>query len=115
MVNAEIMRRAWVAIALVATGVAVEAGRPAQGPFRHVIIDRFLAPDDQPLVSYKALRRLTAETRGGRMMATLEAWTTLDPVKGFSYEITKEDGSAVIRRRVLQAALDAEQKAVGSA
>ena len=78
------------------------------------IVDRFLAPEDRPLVSYRAFRRLTASTRGGRLRATVEAWTTLDPVKGFAFEITKEEGSAVIRRRVLVAALEAEQKAVNS-
>ena len=78
------------------------------------IVDRFLAPDNQPLVSYRAFRRLTASTRGGRLRATVEAWTTLDPVKGFAFEITKAEGSAVIRRRVLVAALEAEQDAVNS-
>ena len=48
-------------------------------------IDKFLAPDQDPLVSYRALRQLTASTRGGRLQATVSAWTTLDPVKGFSY------------------------------
>ena len=78
------------------------------------IVDRFLAPDDRPLVSYRAFRRLTASTRGGRVRATVEAWTTLDPVKGFAFEITKAEGSPVIRRRVLIAALEAEQEAVNS-
>jgi hypothetical protein len=78
------------------------------------IVDRFLAPDNQPLVSYRAFRRLTASTRGGRLRATVEAWTTLDPVEGFAFEITKAEGSAVIRRRVLIAALEAEQDAVNS-
>src|SRR6266568_4927965 len=78
------------------------------------IVDRFLTPDEQPLVSYRAFRRLTASTRGGRLKATVEAWTTLDPATGFAFEITREEGSAVIRRRVLIAALNAEQKAVNS-
>ncbi len=76
------------------------------------LVDRFLAPDDEPLTSYRALRRLTASTRGGRMRATVEAWTTLDPVHGFTFEIVSEEGSALIRRKVLIAALEAEQKAV---
>src|SRR5579862_7374844 len=65
------------------------------------LIDRFLARDHEPLVSYRAFRRLTASTRGGRMQATIEAWTTLDPVKGFTFEITNEEGAAVIRHHVL--------------
>lgn len=76
------------------------------------LLDRFLAPDDEPLVSYRALRRLTASTRGGRMRATIEAWTTLDPVEGFKFQIVSEEGSAVIRRNVLHAALEAEGRAV---
>jgi len=79
------------------------------------LIARFLAPDGNPLVGYRALRRLTASTRGGRMQATMEAWTTLDPVHGFTFQITSEEGSAIIRRRVLQAALEAEQRAIASA
>ena len=78
------------------------------------LLDRFLAPDDQPLVSYRAFRRLTASTRGGRMSASIEAWTTLDPQHGFTFEVTKAEGSALIQKRVLIAALEAEQNAVQS-
>ena len=95
--------------------VATAGSLLAQGSAQHPIVDRFLAPDGQPLVSYRALRRLTATTRGGRMMASIEAWTSLDPVHGFSYEITNEEGSALIRHRVLEAALEAEQRAIASA
>jgi hypothetical protein len=76
---------------------------------RAAILDRFLAPQQQPLVSYRAFRRLTASTRGGRMRASIEAWTTLDPTEGFRYEVTAEEGPAVIRRKVLIAALEAER------
>jgi hypothetical protein len=87
--------------------------QPAGG--RMTLLDRFLAPDDQPLVSYRAFRHLSATTRGGRMSASIDAWTTLDPVHGFTYEITSMDGSALIQKKVLIAALEAEQKAVESA
>jgi hypothetical protein len=99
--------------ALVAQPSATDGRKPRLVPAAP-LIDRFLAPDSRPLVSYRALRRLHASTRGGRMQATIEAWTTLDPVKGFSYEIVSEEGSALIRRRVLIAALEAERKAIGS-
>jgi len=72
------------------------------------LIDRFLAPDRPPLVSYRALRHLTASTRGGRMQASVDAWTAFDPAQGFSYEVTAAAGSDLIRRRVLIAALEAE-------
>lgn len=79
---------------------------------RGEFIDRFLAPDDVPLVSYRAFRHLTASTRGGKMHASIDAWTTLDPVRGFTYEIVSMEGSGLIQRKVLIAALNAEQEAV---
>jgi len=48
------------------------------------------------------------------MSAAIEAWTTLDPTHGFSFEITSMEGSGLIQRRVLIAALEAEQAAVQS-
>jgi hypothetical protein len=111
------------AAALVIVGVVAGVGavgaatvprqQPASGHM--TLIDRFLAADGQPLVSYRAFRHLTATTRGGRMYASLDAWTTLDPVRGLMYEITAAEGSALIQKRVLIAALEAEQRAVESA
>jgi hypothetical protein len=77
------------------------------------LVDRFLAPEQAPLVSYRAYRRLIASTRGGKMQAALEAWTSLDPKKGFTFQITSQEGSGTIRNKVLLAALEAEAKAVG--
>ena len=48
------------------------------------------------------------------MSASLEAWTSLDPQHGFTYEITKMDGSSVIQKHVLVKALEAEQDALRS-
>jgi len=104
-------------LALGAVRPGLSATVPAQNPSpesRSEIIDRFLAPDDKPLVSYRAFRHLAASTRGGKMSASIEAWTTLDPVHGFSYEITAREGSALVQRKVLVAALDAEKDAVQS-
>jgi hypothetical protein len=86
--------------------------QPAGG--RMALLDRFFAPDERPLVSYRAFRHLTASTRGGRMHASIDAWTTLDPIHGFSFEIMSMEGSALIQRKVLLAALEAEQMAVQS-
>jgi hypothetical protein len=99
-------------IAAVASHGSVLAAQPsfARPPERTALLERFFAPDEKPLVQYRALRRLTASTRGGRLSATIEAWTTLDPVKGFTYQVVSEAGSPLIRRRVLLAALEAEQK-----
>jgi hypothetical protein len=92
---------------------SVQVQQPVGG--RMALLDRFLAPDDRPLVSYRAFRHLTATTRGGRMHASIDAWTTLDPVRGFTYDITSAEGSGLIQKKVLIAALEAEQKAVESA
>lgn len=99
------------AVAAVVASVppAAQAGRAG------ALLDKFLAPDDPPLVSYRAYRHLIATTRGGKMSATLEAWTSLDPQHGFNYEITAADGSAVIQKHVLIKALEAEKEAVQSA
>jgi hypothetical protein len=113
------LKRLAAALAMAAmAGAAASANvfleqQPARG--RMALLDRFLAPDDQPLVSYRAFRHLSATTRGGRMSASIDAWTMLDPVHGFTYEITSMEGSALIQKKVLFAALEAEQKAVESA
>jgi hypothetical protein len=78
------------------------------------LLDRFLAPDGQPLISYRAFRHLSASTRGGRMSASMDAWTSLDPQRGFTFEITRMEGSSVIQKHVLLKALEAEQDAVQS-
>jgi hypothetical protein len=74
-------------------------------------LDRFLADREQPLVSYRALRRLSVVARGGKMTARLTARTTLDPVSGFSYEVLEESGSGMLRSRVLHGVLQAERDA----
>src|SRR5262245_54830658 len=74
-------------------------------------VDRFLDTADTPLVSYRAVRRLEAAARNGKMRGSLVALTSLDPEKGFQFEILEEAGSNLIRSRVLRAALEAEQRA----
>ena len=99
------------ALAILTSLQAVASGQAANF-VRAEFIDRFLAPDRTPLVSYKAFRHLTASTRGGKMTASIDAWTRLDPILGFTYEITKREGSALIQNKVLVAALEAEMDAV---
>jgi len=100
-----------VAVA-VATGVANVPPSPAKNGN---VLDRFLAPDDQPLVSYRATRHLEASTRGGKMTASLDVSTALDSEHGFTYEITKAEGSSIIQNKVLIKALDTEKEAAQSA
>jgi hypothetical protein len=75
----------------------VSAGSVTQvSTARAAILDRFLAPQQQPLVSYRAFRRLTASTRGGRMQASIEAWTALDPAGVvMTYRYTEINGMRV--------------------
>jgi hypothetical protein len=101
-------------LALLAAAVMPASAQKA-APHAVALLDRFLQPDDQPLTSYRAFRHMTATTRGGKMSASLDAWTSLDPVRGFTYEITKTEGSAIIIKHVLMKALEAEQDAVQSA
>ena len=114
MVTAPHLRRRVAALLAIAAVPLLLASAHAQLPDAvvHVeLIDRFLEPDEAPLVSYRAFRHLTASTRGGRMTASVDAWTTLDPVHGFNYEVTSRAGSGLIQGRVLVAALQAEQDA----
>jgi hypothetical protein len=84
-----------------------------QSPARQdAALTAFLGRAESPPVSYRAVRRLTASTRGGRMTAVIVARTTLTPEEGFTYVIEEESGSGVIRDRVLRAALEAERVAV---
>src|SRR5215510_779783 len=99
---------AFLVLLLVAAIGSADAPMPPPAD-RHALLDRFLAPDDPPLVSYRAFRHLSASTRGGKMQASLDAVTTLDPVKGFTFEITSSEGSSLIQKKVLIAALEAEQ------
>ncbi len=48
------------------------------------------------------------------MSASLEAWTSLDPQRGFVYDITNAEGSDIIQKHVLIKALEAEKEAVQS-
>lgn len=80
-------------------------------PVGEAALDRFLANDQQPLREYTAVRRLSAVARGGKMRASLVARTSLDPTAGFRYKVLEEEGSGLLRGRVLHAALEAEVQA----
>ena len=97
-------------LALASVPVAARVAQPAiaRTLTRTAIIDRLALPDEQPLRRYRARRHLVAATRGGRLKAELDAWTTLEGGR-FTFEVISESGSSLIRRRVLLAALEAEQ------
>jgi hypothetical protein len=75
------------------------------------LVGRFLASATPRLTSYRARRTLAASTRGGKMTASLEASTWVDGEGHFDYEITSQEGSDLIRRKVLVAALEEERRA----
>ena len=101
-----------LAALMISFGGTVRAGDRSDSPLltRTAILSHLCRPDGNPLMSYRALRHMTASTRGGRMAASMDVWTSLDSTGRFTFEIVSESGSPLIRRRVLRAALEAEQQ-----
>jgi hypothetical protein len=75
-------------------------------------VQRFLAHPDEKLTQYRAKRHLKARNERFNKEAWLDALTELDPGQGFRYTILAEDGSGLIRNRVLHRALEAEKQAL---
>ena len=70
-------------------------------------IDKFLMQSSDA-TSYRATRRLEATGSGQR--GWLDAHTDFTPGRGFSYVVTAEGGSGVIRSRVLKTLLEEERR-----
>jgi hypothetical protein len=100
------------AVGLAVLSLAAGSALQADGSARAAALDRFLGPEQSPLTSYRALRRLSASTRGGRMSATVIAWTELHPDRGFRYQIVSRSGSPAVQSRALIPALDMEARAL---
>jgi len=79
------------------------------------LVQRFLDRQDEPLKSYRALRRLEADNVRYKKQGWIDAWTTLDPQNGFRFEIAGEGGSGYIRDKVLRKALEREAEAYARA
>lgn len=75
-------------------------------------VQRFLTHPDERLTQYRAKRHLQARNERFDKAAWMDALTELDPGQGFRYTVLAEDGSGIIRSRVLRKALEAEQEAV---
>lgn len=90
------------------------AGAPAPAvpasPSEYVAVERFLAGIEKPPVTYQARRRLEASSAKLKESAWMEAVTEYDPATGLTYSIVAQGGSERIRRRVLDAVLEAEQE-----
>jgi hypothetical protein len=89
------------------SAVTLEAGRQ---PIHVSALQRFLSRGEEPVVEYRALRRLEAHNSKFNASAWMTAWTESDRSNGFRYQVVAEGGSAYVRAHVLRAALDAEQK-----
>ncbi len=108
------MRIVVLCVSLVVGGAATLGGQAVEdsSSVEARVVQRFLTSAGAPLTSYRAHRTLDASTRGGRMHARLTAWTWIDDYGRFDYQIIEESGTAIIRNRVLRAALDAERKMI---
>jgi hypothetical protein len=92
----------------VSTQSSPQNAPPAAAPASSAL-DRYLTTVGDPAPSYRCKRVLTA--RAGSRQATLVAMTSLDSSGQFKYDVISEEGSGIIRSKVLHAALDTEQKA----
>jgi len=95
-------------VAAVATATAQPGSQVSSTPA--VWVERFLAGGGEQMSSYRALRTLEAEARGGKVRARMVVWTTLGPDGSFSYDIVEEEGADVIRSKVFHAALEGERR-----
>jgi hypothetical protein len=79
-------------------------------PSEYDAVERFLEATEKPPVAYHARRRLEASSLKLNESAWLEAVTSYDPARGFTYSIVAQGGSERIRGRVLKAVLAGEQE-----
>jgi hypothetical protein len=75
------------------------------------LVQHFLNRSDERVTSYRALRRLEAHNHRYKKHGWIEAWTTVDPESGFTYDIVGEGGSSYVRDKVLRKALEREAQA----
>jgi hypothetical protein len=73
-------------------------------------LQRFLARGESPTVAYRALRHLEANNAHFGAKGWMDVWTEFDETNGLRYEIVAEGGNGYIRKKVLLAALDGEQR-----
>ena len=96
-----------IGFTLLLGAVAVPAAREGDSQ----TASRFLAQPDEPLLKYRAFRRMYARSEKFNQEAWLEAWTELDE-SGFRYQIVSERGSDYAKNKVLKAVLKREQELV---
>ena len=94
-------------ISLLLASVPLVAG-PAPPPERlppPAIIQRFLDREDTRVVSFRAIRHLEAHNDRYKKHGWMDVVTTLDPERGFSFEVAAEGGSSYVRDKVLRQTL----------
>lgn len=99
----------------VMVGVTVGAAPPASettSADRQALIERFLAREDPPPISYRAFRRLEARNERFDAEGWMEVMTELTSDRTFSWTVVEEGGSSYIRGKVLVRALEAERDAI---
>jgi hypothetical protein len=94
---------------VLATGLL--ATPAANGPAAPAPTGRYVSPTEEPLVQYRALRRMHARNDKLKHEGWVEAWTELDQ-RGFRYEIVSERGSEYVRNNVLKKMLAREQELI---
>ena len=105
-----------VAATLVLCGLTVSAAGLEQSENAESVpapVQQFLSRADEPVTRYRALRYLEAHNKRFKKHGWLNAWTMLDPVTGFTFEIVSEGGSSYIREKVLRKVLEREVEAYG--
>ena len=108
------MRRIWVIAFTLFAGSAVAATTGSSPDFANNPISRFFSRQEQPLNSYRALRRMHAATeKSSKYEAWLDAWTELKDGR-FTYTVVSERGSDTVRSKVLRAVLAREQELINS-
>jgi hypothetical protein len=102
-----------VALSLTATLVAQEPEpREPAAPGETALIERFLSHEVEPVVRYRATRRLEAENGRFNVKGWMEVVTELSPETGFTWTVVDEGGSGYIRNKVLRKTLEGEAQAV---
>jgi hypothetical protein len=91
-------------------GLAGSAAAIPASPSEYGAMERFLADVEKPPVAYQARRRLEASSAKLKETAWIEAVTEYDHAVGMTYSIVAQGGSERIRRRVLNAVLEAERE-----
>lgn len=76
------------------------------------LLERFLSHEAEPVVRYRATRRLEAENGRFNVKGWMNVTTELSPERGFTWTIIDEGGSGHIRDKVLRRTLEGEARAV---